>query len=297
MMADLLAHFANFPALGEEMRQHGSRRIRTAIPLALDGFALEIQQDPGLVLATNPSGLAGQWKHTTNVLVRDVKKAQVSEVRELLGDLRVLLMLGSLSQVHFYGFDYPAGSQYGEEWASGGETNTDWPLISSLAGASVGGFITDTWPRYRSLKNSRRLPVVMYYLTEAQRRNLPLELRLVTLFLVLECLKDSYARQQGIPFSNGRFRKPQGIRPIARCPPWSFADLLRAMLAAEKTRRGIKRIVDLRNQLIHSGISRWPRRTQLRVHRSTMVVIEEYLLRLLRYRGVFNAYGAGVRHI
>lgn len=77
----------------------------------------------------------------------------------------------------------------------------------------------------------------------------------------------------------------------------SFEDLLRDMMKGVGMRRGVRRIIDLRNDLIHSSTSALPVKSQWLRYETAMRLSQEYLLRLLGYRGYYRAYGGPVRHL
>jgi len=296
-MSDVLALFANFPSVGEEFTKIEGRSVRNLIRLNLDGFEIEIHQDHNIVIE-GISKLRGCWIHTSNVLVKKVPKARLPFVKTLLGDLADILAFESGSPVHFFGYEFPAESGLWHRWNSFGELDPSWSIAEHLLETSVSGFVEGVWPRYRALKKERRLRTVIEYLVQADKSDQFLELRLVIGFLILENLKDTYVRVAGIPFYKGYFRRIKtGRTSLSEAPRYSFEALLTEMLKEQRTRRGIKRIVKLRNELIHSGVSRLPYRSARKIYIDMMQLIREYLLRLLRYKGAYISYGGTVRKV
>jgi len=123
----------------------------------------------------------------------------------------------------------------------------------------------------------------------AETRSLPLELKLATMFILLENLKSSFAKEQGYAFRKGYYRKSSG-------DVWSFEALLSEMFGrVGMSSLDLSAIVDLRNEIIHSGISQTSFEHQFDIYENCQDLIREYLLRLLGYTGEFLLYsGSGM---
>jgi hypothetical protein len=111
----------------------------------------------------------------------------------------------------------------------------------------------------------------------------PIELRLLLAVVTVESLKTTYARSRHIPFVNGRFRQPNNR-------PYSFEELVRMMLKDVGMKRGLQRLTDLRNEVIHTALVRGSLRTNERRFRRIHDLLREYLLRLLGYHGPWLSY-------
>ena len=65
-------------------------------------------------------------------------------------------------------------------------------------------------------------------------------------------------------------------------------------------RKGLKQIVSLRNEIIHSGLSRKSHSRQMIMFERIQDLVREYIFRLLGYRGEFFTYasqGMAIRKI
>lgn len=107
----------------------------------------------------------------------------------------------------------------------------------------------------------------------------------------LENLKDTYARAAGIPYIKGFYRKPPS-KPGNIGGQFGFEELLLEMLLSVGMRRGLKQVVTLRNEIIHSGLSRKPHARQLTMYERIQDLVREYIFRLLGYHGEFFLYAS-----
>jgi hypothetical protein len=252
---------------------------------------VQLRQDRRyLPYANKHREMKGRFIHTTNVVVREVSASRVMDVRKMLEDLASLLSFATLSGVTFYGFEYPLGSGHGQRWSARGAYQRSWPMFATMSDASLTDFVNQTWNEFRRLKGDRRLGTTFNYLVEAEIPGQVLELRLLCVFVALEGLKHTYGVTAGLPTKNKRFLDSKGNY-------LSFEKLLRVMMKDVGMRRGVKRIVDLRNDLIHSSISSLPFRSQWARYEASMQLSQEYLLRLLGYKGFYRAYGGPIRQL
>ncbi len=137
--------------------------------------------------------------------------------------------------------------------------------------------------------------MIFDYLTHVEAPTLPMEMRLLSIFATLECLKDTFARSKKIPYAKGSYRKA-ATKPGKPGARYTFENLLVMMLRSVGIRRGVKRIVSLRNEIIHSGLSRKSYDQQRRMYENAQDLVREYLLRLLKYSGLYFPYaGRGTR--
>ncbi len=162
------------------------------------------------------------------------------------------------------------------------------PVLEIRRGEVVRRFIDLAYPNYKRLERKRNLPQVIDYMVEMQADQF-LEVRLLLAFVALESLKDTYARSKGLPFEGGFYRKPPGGR---KAPRYSFEELVCMMFAEVGMRRGLKRLVRLRNEIIHSGVSRKQPRIVHSAYAKVHDVLREYIMRLLGYRGRFISLAA-----
>lgn len=221
-MPDFRGLIANCLIGGDEvtpLKEGGS--VRNRVTFQLQEFTLELIQHPDIILGSN-ADLQGRSIHTTDILVRNIRQSQIPRLESVITDLSWLLSLASLSEVQYFGYEYPDGTGYGRRIAVDGKANCFIPIIHISDGRSVKEFVHMIYPTFKKIKKSRKLPEMIHYLVEGEKTGV-IELQLLTVFAVLEGLKDSYARTKYIPYIKGRFRKLPGTR---KCQPYSFEELL-----------------------------------------------------------------------
>ena len=117
--------------------------------------------------------------------------------------------------------------------------------------------------------------------------------KLIFCFVALESLKSTFATAQKIPFVKRCFRKisnPPKTK-LQDEPCYSFEELLQNMLAAVGMHHAVLNpIVQLRNEIIHNGISQQTHAANRHVYNACQDLLREYLLRLLAYKGAFWFY-------
>ena len=64
------------------------------------------------------------------------------------------------------------------------------------------------------------------------------------------------------------------------------------MMKSAGMHKGLKQIVGLRNEIIHSGLSRKPHSQQWKMYERIQDIIREYLIRVLEYDGNFFTYAS-----
>jgi hypothetical protein len=286
-MADFRGFIANCLIGGEEITRRGEERTRDTVRLNCGGFQFELRQKREIIVEP-PSRFKDRFVHTTDIFVRNIKQGQIPKLKKVLNQVCWLLSFAGLSRVIYFGHEYPDGTGRCYQWSVVGVSSFSRPTFDIRDGGKVRNFIDQVYNTYSRLETKRRLNVVIDYLIQAERSGQPRELKLILAFIVLESLKDTYARERGIPYINGHFRK--GPRPSSRSPVYSFKELLQEMLRAVGMRRGIKRIIQLRNEIIHSGVLRLLPSSQWSLYRRAYDIISEYLLRLLGYHGPYLKY-------
>jgi len=134
------------------------------------------------------------------------------------------------------------------------------------------------------------LPALIDALVSAETGNHPVEISLVTAYVSLEMLKDSWARSKGIPFHDGWFWRPnpRGKGEVR----YGFEAMLRDMFAEVGMKPRLKLLARYRSALIHSGGLRLSHRTKDRAYATVQQLAREYVLRLLGYRGPYVVFGS-----
>lgn len=158
------------------------------------------------------------------------------------------------------------------------------PPFDIRNGKEIRLYLERVCQKYLRLEETRKLRVAIDYLVSAETLNLPLELRLATMFILLENLKSTFAKEQGYLFKRGHYRQKSG-------EAWTFTNLLDDMFNKGRMRSAdLSPIKDLRNEIIHSGTSQMSFDYQDEIYERCQDLIREYLLRLLNYSGDFRLY-------
>ncbi len=284
-MADYLALIANCPLMGELSSSVGDQRYLNLIKLRIDKFDIEIIEDPKIV-THNFSDFQGQRLHTTDLRIRDISNAQFKDAELIACELGELLSLATCSPVRKYGYDFE-----GERLlqAVTGQMQYFRPLIDTHRGDLVRSLLEKTWPAYRQLRDVRKLDIAFQYYVLSQQSEQPREMLLVVTFVLLENLKHNFALHQGYPYIKGYFRS-YGATTSKPGKGRGFEELLVDMLQQVGMTPALGSIIQLRNELIHSGISTLDTTTQTTIYCSCQDIIREYLLRLLKYTGQYYPY-------
>mgnify|MGYP005806217289 CR=1 FL=1 len=287
-MADLRAYVANCLVGGHTFTRERQHVTRDTIELVCDGKTLVLKQRPD-VASGRFQALKGTFADTTQILVSDVAGSEVTKTLDIVYRVCWLLSLAGLSRVVCYGYDYPDRSGNSSRHTAFGTAEFFRPTLEIRDGRLIKAFIEQTYPTFKRLERSRKLNVVIDYLLQAERPSQPTECKLLFAFVLLENLKDTFARSKGIPYQKGFFRKSVG----PRSRKYSFEELLQLMFADVRMRRGLKRIVRLRNDIVHSGLTRRPHAKNWAMYERIHDIVREYLLRVLGYRGEYLVYSRG----
>lgn len=285
---ELRAFVANCLMGGDNITQTGDSWIRDLVVFDCGGYQFRFSQKPE-VINGNVDQFKGRFFPTTEVVVSDIRPGQGDKVKAALGRICWLLSFAGGCRVICYGHEYPNGSGLTHFISVSGIARYFRPAFEIQDGTQVKVFVEQTYETYRRLEKLRNLNIVIDYLIQADRAGQPTEICLVLIFVTLESLKDTFARSQSIPYRKGYFRKPP-IKPGKEGAKYSFEELVTLMLRQVGMRRGVKRLVKLRNDLIHSGLSRKPHKRQWALYADIHDLIREYMLRLLGYRGRYSPY-------
>lgn len=288
-MADLRVLVANCLVAGDKITHRDDSWVRNIVEFVCSGQVVVFTQSD-LVAKGSYGNLTGRFCETSDVLISNVPPSRLQRTLRLIDRLCWLLSFASMSHVLWYGYDYPAGSPTGLRRSVSGAVNDFRPVFDVRDTSMVQSFIEQAYPAYEQLEISRKLHVVIDYLVRADMPGQPTEFRLLLAFVTLESLKDTYARSRGIPYVAGAFRK--GPNPSRKSAKYGFEELLKAMLKDVRMRRGLKTIVRLRNEIVHSGISRLSHKSQSAIYGRAQDLIREYLLRLLGYHGSYLTYAS-----
>jgi hypothetical protein len=269
------------------MTMNGSSWTRDTVEFNC-GDQIFVLKQKANVITGDFSEFRGRFCETSEILVRDVAPDDVPRTLAAIDRICWLLSFAGLSRVLCYGHDYPDGSACGTRHTVMGVADFFRPTLEIRDGTTIKSFVEQTYPTFVRLEKSRKLNVVIDYLLQAERQNQPTECRLIFAFVLLENLKDTYARKRGIPYIKGFFRKE--LR--ANGPKYSFEELLHLMFREVRMRRGLNRVIKLRNEIIHSGLSHKPHHQRWSMYEKVHDLLREYILRLLGYHGTYLVYSS-----
>lgn len=287
-MATLTAYVANCLMTGDEItHNHDGSWIRDVVCFKCNKWEFKFRQLPNIV-RREIQPLKGTFCETSIVEVEGVSPNQVDKVLKTLESICWLLTFACQSRVLCYGHEIET-TKYHKSVS--GSANYFRPPIEINDGAAVKYFIQQTYPAFQKLNKKRKLPVIFDYLVQADKLNQPSEVRLLLLFITLESLKDTYAKELGLPYVKGFYRKP-AVRHGKQGEPYKFEELLKMMMLSVGMRKGLKQVIALRNEIIHSGLSRKPHSRQWKMYERIQDIIREYLIRVLEYDGIFFTYSS-----
>lgn len=283
-----MAQLSNLAVMGEKPSTHliapGKAWARNHIHFRLSGWEVDLFQRPAAF--EQRSKLRGRWVHTTTVYVRDVTPGLQTEAERLVTDLSHLLSFATMSEVRPFSFSL---SGHSRRWHRIGRVSA-WRSPIEPDGKAIADFVRKVWVRYRKLKRTRRLAELIHYLTLTDLPGQPLEVRILIAFVALENMKASWARSSSIPYRQGRFLKSVSGTGKTKRVPYKLEELLQLMFGAVKMRPALKRIVRVRNEIVHLGVTSRSFRANQAYYERTKGIEHEYLLRLLGYNGVFHDY-------
>ena len=281
-MADFIGTLANCILVGTEKIGPGWN-FQNFISLKLDGFDVELRQKKGYSTSSGKQ-FKGEIHSTTNVVIKNVSTSKIQQAKELIRDISELLSFITCSEVYCHKETYGAKKKL----LSGiGVVQTSWKVIDIIHGRATKLYLEKVWPSYKRLRQSRQLNVVLDYYTISEKEGLPIEAKLVIMFALLENLKHTFAMQEGYPFLNGFFRRKRATTSNPGKPK-SFRHLLSEMLRDVGMNPSLTDIIDLRNEIIHSGVSYLSFDDRFQKYISCQNLFREYFLRLLNYSGKFK---------
>lgn len=290
-MPKLTAYVANLLISGHEVTHISlDSWIRNIIRFNCDGREFLFRQNLDAISSKVRSPV-GTLCETTVVEVENINPSDLAETLKTINAICWLLSFATQSRVVCYGHDYSDGETLGSRQAVIGEANHFRPVFDFNDSGLIKSFIEQTYPTYKQLVEKRKLYAVFEYLYQAERASQPTEIRLLLLFIILENLKDTYAKDNGIPYIKGAFRKPKQQRErIGKA--FSFKELLSKMLQSIQMRKNLQHMINLRNEIVHSGLSQKSHFEQIQMYEEVQDLLREYLLRLLNFRGKYFLYSS-----
>lgn len=272
------AFIANCLIHGELPSEVDNGRVWNIIELQPDGFHLQLVEHPEYVVQPFHQ-FEGQTLHTTNLIISDLKPDEFDRAQNLTRDIAWLLSFATVSEVSDFGYVYPDIDESGYQQPITGRIHVGVPVIDTHSGQAIRTFLEQTWPKYHRLREVRQLNVAFDYFVFSQLSRQTIELQLLISIVLLENLKSTFAHEQGFPFENGYFRLTSGGKTLP------FSELLKRMFKAVGMAPDLSKIVQIRNDIVHSGITRLAVNERVEAYHTIQDIVREYLLRLLEYQG------------
>ena len=272
-MSNLRAYVMNSKVQGESF----SEEVDGKVVRDTSVFTCEGQR---FVLQTKPEQRA-------EILVENVGPQQVTATMEAIERICWLLAFATQSQVACYGHNYPDCTPHkllNSIHRPGQEADH---VINPADGAAIRKFVDQTYPQFKALESARSLKVVIDYMLQAARPGLPMECKLVFLSVLLENLKHTYGTHLQYAIKGGKF-----VDPVTKAR-LGFQDMMNLMFSAVGMAPGLQPLVDLRIEVLHTGVASLTHAQQKLQYDAATDLIREYLLRLLGFKGNFNVSPTG----
>lgn len=272
-MSNLRAYVMNSKVQGESF----SEEVDGKVVRDTSVFTCEGQR---FILQTKPEQLA-------EILVENVAPERVPATMEAIERICWLLAFATQSQVACYGHNYPDCTPHkllNSIHRPGQEADH---VINPADGAAIRKFVDQTYPQFKALESARSLKVVIDYMLQAARPGLPMECKLVFLSVLLENLKHTYGTHLQYAIKGGKF-----VDPVTKAR-LGFQDMMNLMFSAVGMAPGLQPLVDLRNEVLHTGVASLTHAQQKLQYDAATDLIREYLLRLLGFKGNFDVSPTG----
>jgi hypothetical protein len=233
----------------------------------------------------------GKFCETTVVTVENVSETNLQQTLEEIRSICWLLSFACQSKIVCHGYDLLDADQSGQRLDVTGVVRCFRPAFEIHDSQSIKQFVEQTFANYETLKITRKLREVIHYSIQSDMPELVSEAKLVLLFVMIENLKHSFASAVQIPYISGFFRKPP--QPCTKkSGRYSFEELVNMMMQAVGMNVSLSAIIDLRNKIIHSGLTGLAATQQLNEQEILHDLVREYLLRLLGYQGSYFTYSS-----
>ncbi len=115
--------------------------------------------------------------------------------------------------------------------------------------------------------------------------NLAAESKLAIIFILLENLKYTYAKDKGYHYNDGRFYILTPKKELL-----GFKKLLEEMFKEYGINDDLTNVVNLRNDIIHQGLSGIPFEEQWNILLYCRELVIEYFIRLVGCTGMFDSF-------
>jgi len=272
--------------------------INEKISFNISGYDIDLIQNENYTYS-QLNDYKGKWLDSTYLVFNISEEKEITNVKNIAENISYLLSMATLSPVRFYRFDKDNTFDHTEH-ARNGNFNFFRPLINLLSGSDIKNYLETTFDNFEKLKEKRQLNVVIEYLISSETLKMPLELKLSTIFILLENLKKTYAEECKYHYIMGSYYKSYYYNKKNERygdDKLHFNTLLEEMFNKFNINKEVKSIVNLRNEIIHSGLSQMSYSEQYRIYEDCHDLVHLYLLKLLNYRGDYLVYSRASRKI
>ncbi|ATC86766.1 hypothetical protein PARC_a2258 [Pseudoalteromonas arctica A 37-1-2] len=202
----VVCHLANLNLVGSKFSTDADGElVRNIMPLSVNGFDLELIQDKSLI-SCPPSKLIGKFVHSTSIIAQDAPDNSLDELIETIHKITVMLSLATDSQVRFYKCTDATGMAL-REWSVNGVYYYFRPPLCTINTQCIVQLIEKSYATFERVEKSYKLRAAVELFVTSGALNLPFELKLAAIFVLLENLKSSYAENNGYIFQNGFYEK------------------------------------------------------------------------------------------
>lgn len=276
-MPDFIGHISNCLINGDSFSDINGIKIKNTINLFLANKSISIIQSPDFIIdRINMTEYQNKFVQSTKIIIRDVKDKEIILCDSLIKKLSSLLSFILNSQVIYYGYEYSGLNRF---WAALGYTNIFYNVLENNRGDEIKDFITSTWEQFEYNYERRKLSLIFDYIFQAFSVN-TIETKLVFSYVTLESLKYTFAKERGFKFKEGYFRDKKNIK-------LGFSKLVKMMLNEYSIEFDIREIIELRNDIIHSGYTERAPEHNFKIFIYCQHLIRNYLIKLLGYKGYY----------
>lgn len=276
---ELVCYLSNFLALGIEITENENGGwIRNKIPLTVAGLNIVIIQNPKFI-NINRTELRGQFVKSTKLIVKNVDETNLEPVLTIVENISNLLSFATSSEVFFYSWSIDETRKSFQRSGIARYCSFGAPFCCDDT-SSIKMLIESCYDSYSQIHQPRALNVVINMLNAPEANYLQLELKLATMFILLENLKSTYAQTKGYRF--------KGSYKTVDNNSYSFESLLLEMFSVVKMDVNLKKIKSLRNEIIHSGLSKISNTEMSDIYADCRDIVTEYFLRLIGFKGDFS---------
>lgn len=248
---------------------------------------------------------------TTHLFIENFEANDVPNILNIIDN--ICLLLSFATQTFVYRKEYKIDSLSTDRMVHQYTINPPNPIIP-LNRKAIREFIETTYTTFKKLKSTRQLIVIFGYLCEANRSTLALEIALISHYVAIENLKNTFALDNRYEYSGQHFTH-KDFPPLDN-PPTNVEDYwlpkgkrkkyvhkmygqitstemtLRMFEASHFNRDEIMPFLEKRNKMIHEGIL-LPLGDEnymgqaIEDRRDVSDLLRKYLLTLLNYKGAY----------